>query len=430
MHRLAVLSTMIVGIAGFVLLHAAPARPAGGCSVASAPVIASGAVQTSDPNACPDGRQYWAMNLKIGDTLNVDIAPSAPGGGFGHYEFDVYGPNVGTIGNPLCGNAYSSPSKLSCLIPAAGRYVLVTSGAGSFTPETKSVPAQAGRVAGACDSATAPIVSEGVTQYANSNLCEPSGTSQYWKIDLRRDDMLRVSIAPFGPFGASISLGVYGPNVGAIGSPLCAQGYSGPGELSCSIRSTGRYVLATAHAGLFTPLVAGASGSTGPPPTGSATGTVLVNGAPFTGGTIPYGLNVDVTNGTLDMSTEAGHLTVFGGGGLTSKFQLVRASAKKLPLVELRLIGGNFSACGSRTLAGQETKRKPIRRLWGKGKGRFRTKGRFSSASVIGTTWLTEDRCDGTLTFVRQGVVSVYDQVKKKTITVRVGRSYLAKPKK
>jgi streptogramin lyase len=165
-------------------------------------------------------------------------------------------------------------------------------------------------------------------------------------------------------------------------------------------------------------------------PTGSATGTVLVNGAPFTGGTIPYRSNVDVTNGTLDLSTETGQLTVFGGGGLTSKFQLVRASAKELPLVDLRLIGGNFSACGSRTLAGQEKKRKPIRRLWGKGKGRFRTKGRFSSASVRGTTWLTEDRCDGTLTLVRQGVVSVYDQVKKKTITVRAGRSYLAKPKK
>ncbi len=176
-------------------------------------------------------------------------------------------------------------------------------------------------------------------------------------------------------------------------------------------------------------VIVGASGSTGAPPTGSATGTVLVNGAPFTVGTIPYGSNVDVTNGTLDMSTAAGHLTVFGGGGLTAKFQLVRASAKKLPLVELRLIGGNFSAC-SRTLAGQENKGKPIRRLWGKGKGRFRTIGRFSSASVVGTTWLTEDRCDGTLTFVRQGVVSVYDQVQKKTITVPAGRSYLAKPTK
>ena len=423
MHRFAVLSTTIVGIVGLALLHVAPARPAGGCSVASAPVIPSGAAQTSDPNACPDGREYWGMAMMIGDTLNVTIAPSAGS----HIDFAVYGPDVQTIGGLLCEQAYSGPDKLSCLIPAAGRYVLVTTGPGAFTPVVAGVPAQGGRVAGACDAATAPIVRAGVTQYANSNLCEPSGPSQYWAIELRRGDTLRVNIAPFGPFGASISLGVYGPNVGTIGIPRCAQGYSGPGQLTCPIQRDGRYILATAHAGSCTPLVAHPAGT---PPTGSATGTVLVNGAPFTVGPIPYGSNVDVTNGTLDMSTEAGHLTVFGGAGLTSKFQLVRANAKKLPLVELRLIGGNFSSCGSRALARQETTGKPIRRLWGKGKGRFRTKGRFSTVSVRGTTWLTEDRCDGTLTFVRQGVVSVYDQVKKKTITVRAGRRYLAKPKK
>ena len=50
---------------------------AGGCSVASASVIHSGETQTSDPYACPDGRQYWAIDLKIGDELNVDIASLA-----------------------------------------------------------------------------------------------------------------------------------------------------------------------------------------------------------------------------------------------------------------------------------------------------------------------------------------------------------------
>ena len=81
-------------------------------------------------------------------------------------------------------------------------------------------------------------------------------------------------------------------------------------------------------------------------------------------------------------------------------------------------------------LAAGAKQRKPIRRLWGKGKGHFRTQGRFSSASVSGTTWLTEDRCEGTRTFVSAGVVSVYDRVKKQTVTVRAGQSYLARPKK
>ena len=38
-------------------------------------------------------------------------------------------------------------------------------------------------------------------------------------------------------------------------------------------------------------------------------------------------------------------------------------------------------------------KRKKKRRLWGDGKGRFRTKGEYSSATVRGTKWLVEDRC-------------------------------------
>ena len=44
-----------------------------------------------------------------------------------------------------------------------------------------------------------------------------------------------------------------------------------------------------------------------------------------------------------------------------------------------------------------------------------------------GTIWLTQERCDGTLTYVRRGVVSVRDNRAKRTVTVRAGRSYLAR---
>ena len=75
------------------------------------------------------------------------------------------------------------------------------------------------------------------------------------------------------------------------------------------------------------------------------------------------------------------------------------------------------------------SEKKVVARLWGQGKGSFRTTARFSSATVRGTVWLTVERCDGSLTSVRQGVVAVYDKVKKKTVLVRAGRSYLAKPR-
>jgi hypothetical protein len=174
----------------------------------------------------------------------------------------------------------------------------------------------------------------------------------------------------------------------------------------------------------------GGGGGTPAPATGTPTGTVLVDGSPFTGGTIPYGSSVDVTNGKLDMSTEAGPVTVFGGGGgVTSKFRLVRASSKKPSLVELRLIGGDFSACRKLARAGGQMKAKSVRRLWSKGKGLFRTQARFSSASVQGTFWLTDDRCDGSWTSVKQGVVTVHDFTKNKTVRLHAGQGYLAKPK-
>jgi hypothetical protein len=186
-------------------------------------------------------------------------------------------------------------------------------------------------------------------------------------------------------------------------------------------------------------VVVGAGGAA-PTPTGTASGTVLVNGQPFTGGTIPYGSTVDVTSGTLTMKTDVGTLAVYSDGVNPAHAVLKRTSErvgkKKQPLVQLALTGGDFTACTPRKTSarapgsGQKPKPKPVRSLWGKGKGHFRTKGRYSSATVRGTEWLTTDRCDGTLTTVKQGVVSVYDYAKKKKITVGAGRSYLAQPRK
>ena len=59
--------------------------------------------------------------------------------------------------------------------------------------------------------------------------------------------------------------------------------------------------------------------------------------------------------------------------------------------------------------------------------GRFRTRGRYAAATVRGTSWDMTDRCDGTLTTVRQGTVAVYDFISRKTVSVHAGQRYLAK---
>jgi len=67
-----------------------------------------------------------------------------------------------------------------------------------------------------------------------------------------------------------------------------------------------------------------------------------------------------------------------------------------------------------------------IRHLWGDAKGAFRTKGRYASATIRGTKWLTADLCDGTLIRVAKGSVTVRDLVKRRSLVVRARHQYLA----
>jgi hypothetical protein len=85
--------------------------------------------------------------------------------------------------------------------------------------------------------------------------------------------------------------------------------------------------------------------------------------------------------------------------------------------------------CPRRTTSAADQRRR-IRRLWGNARGRFSTRGRFATAAVRGTVWLTEDRCDGTLIRVRTGRVVVRDLVLRRNVTVRAGRSYLARARR
>ena len=143
---------------------------------------------------------------------------------------------------------------------------------------------------------------------------------------------------------------------------------------------------------------------------------------------IPVGSQVDTTRGVIS-------LTAGLGGGRTNSsqfydglFTIFQRKARN-SFMTLRMDGGSFRGCGTRSLStlSADAKRRPVRRLWGNGKGRFQTRGRYSSATVRGTKWLVLDRCDGTLTRVVSGIVRVRDFRARKNVDVRAGRSYLAK---
>jgi hypothetical protein len=59
--------------------------------------------------------------------------------------------------------------------------------------------------------------------------------------------------------------------------------------------------------------------------------------------------------------------------------------------------------------------------------GHFRTRGRYSAATVRGTKWTTADRCDGTLTSVQKDTVLVTDFALHKNILLHAGQHYLAR---
>jgi len=147
---------------------------------------------------------------------------------------------------------------------------------------------------------------------------------------------------------------------------------------------------------------------------------------------IPIGSLVDVRRGEIALRTTSGSTGTQTANFFDGIFRLTQAKVAN-PTTELRLEGSNFRRACRRFRVQAPPKRvalparKPVRRLWGKGAGRFRTRGRYSAASVRGTTWMTEDHCDGTLVRVTEGSVTVRDFVKRRNVVVRAGRSYFAR---
>jgi hypothetical protein len=144
---------------------------------------------------------------------------------------------------------------------------------------------------------------------------------------------------------------------------------------------------------------------------------------------VPVGSTIDTTKGTVSLtaaSDKSGGIDT--GTFYTGVFKVLQKVAAK-PITDLVLSGGSFARC-PRAGKSSSAASKTVRQLWGNAGGKFRTKGRYSSATVRGTTWLTADRCDGTLSKVTLGSVSVFDQVRKKTVVVTAGHSYVAKPRK
>jgi hypothetical protein len=159
---------------------------------------------------------------------------------------------------------------------------------------------------------------------------------------------------------------------------------------------------------------------------------------------IPMGSQLDTSGGRVavtsaaDTGTGKTQTADFYDGIFQVKQTLPRKKpAKPAALVTDLVLKGepSRSECaplkGSASAAAAKKKKRGAKSvlgsLWGSGKGKFRTNGKYSSATVRGTIWLTQDRCDGTLTTVKRGTVDVRDFKRRTTVSVKAGHSYLAR---
>jgi uncharacterized delta-60 repeat protein len=137
---------------------------------------------------------------------------------------------------------------------------------------------------------------------------------------------------------------------------------------------------------------------------------------------IPNGTEIDARKGRVLITVLHDASGLLDGARFFAGRFIFSQGEGETPITTLRLSGGSFKNCtvGASVLAvaasvkggtGTRSSRR-VRRLWGSGRGRFRTRGRYGAATVRGTKWLTLDRCDGTLVRVVRGKVSVQDLVR------------------
>jgi streptogramin lyase len=170
---------------------------------------------------------------------------------------------------------------------------------------------------------------------------------------------------------------------------------------------------------------------------GAISGVVLVRVPGATGlvalgpsQSIPVGSVIDAQHGVVRLTTAvnaAGKLqsaTLWQGSFAVGQRPGAGMTTFTLP----RPSGCAAVARHARSSVASAARAKAPPTLWAKDDhGQYSTRGQNSVATVRGTYWGTTNRCDGTLTTVKQGLVSVRDLHRNRSVLVRAGHSYLAK---
>jgi hypothetical protein len=148
---------------------------------------------------------------------------------------------------------------------------------------------------------------------------------------------------------------------------------------------------------------------------------------------IPVGSTLETTGGVVAIATATATVGKTQAGEFGAGIFTLLQNRKQKGLTELDIVDNHSAKQACFTLgkkaqtASKHLSSKVLGRLTGTAHGGFTTRGQYSAATVRGTVWGVRNRCDGTLTKVTRGIVSVRDFRRRKTITLFTGQSYLAK---
>jgi len=147
---------------------------------------------------------------------------------------------------------------------------------------------------------------------------------------------------------------------------------------------------------------------------------------------IPFGTVINATNGKVTLTTEGPHGVLQTITYSEGEFKL---SQGPNGFVVATLVGGDFAVCPTarershlaQASSSHSSSKHVVRKLWSEGHGSYSTKGNYAAGAVLGTRWLTEDLCDGTLIRVVTDKVAVTNLVNHRHLVVKAGHSYFAK---
>ena len=144
---------------------------------------------------------------------------------------------------------------------------------------------------------------------------------------------------------------------------------------------------------------------------------------------IPVGSEIDTEKGEVELTTAANSAGATQIGKFSAGKFVMSQTRGRAPYTDLTLAGTRLDKC-PRTGTQASAAATRSRRLWGNARGRFRTRGRYATATIRGTRWQVRDTCTSTMVQARTGVVTVRDLVKRRNIRLKAPKRYTARARR